>query len=158
MLPAWLPDLILLNDFGGDWDRYLDAVYGRFCLDFVGQNFAFRGKRVGLKPKPRTNGKEATFWHFISEGCKEEDRTPDIRRCERIGWPRAMMDNCEDDCLLTWTEEVNAEQRVHIWCESAGYLTVVADRSGYVLPWTAYPVIRTHQKAKMIRRWERAQK
>lgn len=34
------------------------------------------------------DGKEATFWHMIQEGRIEEDRTPDIRRCERIRWPK----------------------------------------------------------------------
>jgi hypothetical protein len=155
MLPCWLPDLILLSDFNGDWNRYFEAIYEQFRIDFVAQHFLFRGKRVSLKCMPRTEGKEATFWHFISEGCREEDRLPDMRRCERIGWPRAIMDNCDDDCLQIWNEEVNGEQRVHIWCESAEYLTVVADRNGYVLPWTAYPISRPHQKAKIIKRWRK---
>lgn len=25
--PDWLPPLVLFNDYGGDWDAYLDAIY-----------------------------------------------------------------------------------------------------------------------------------
>ena len=71
MLPSWLPDLVLLGDFNGDWKRYFEEVYERFRVDFVGQNFLFRGKRVFSKCIPRTDGKEATFWHSFSEGRVE---------------------------------------------------------------------------------------
>jgi len=46
------------------------------------------GKRLGLKRHPMTQNKEATFWHMIQEGSVESERIPDIRRCERIRWPR----------------------------------------------------------------------
>ncbi|MNH30689.1 hypothetical protein D3C79_909980 [compost metagenome] len=45
-------------------------------------------KRLGLKRHPVIQGKEATFWHMISEGNDEAERLPDLRRCERIRWPR----------------------------------------------------------------------
>ena len=33
---------------------------------------------------------------MISEGKVETERTPDISRCERIAWPRPMMDNFKE--------------------------------------------------------------
>lgn len=157
-LPAWLPELIELPAHGGDWGAYLEAVYKEFCKGFRGAAFEFRGKRVGLKRYPVIDGKEATFWHFISQGNVEEDRVPDIRRCERIGWARAILDNVEDEGLLVWTEEVKGDQRILIWCEDASYLVVLADRGEYVLPWTAYPVEHEHQKRKLRNRHAAAQK
>lgn len=79
-----LPDLVLLESFEGNWDRYIEAVYQYFKKDFVDSRPLFRKKRMGLKKHPLENGKEATFYHFTSEGNDESDRKPDLRRCERI--------------------------------------------------------------------------
>jgi hypothetical protein len=155
MLP-WLPNLILFSNFEGIWEDYLEALYAAFCKDFLGPKIAFRGKRICLKRHPIEQGKEATFWHLISAGKTEEERVPDMRRCERICWPRAIIDNCEDGCLKIWSEERNGSQRIHIFCESAEYLLVLADRGSVVLPWTAYPVERPHERAKLIKRWKGA--
>ena len=62
-----LPLLVLFNDHG-DWDAYLAAIYTWFKRDFVDSKPVFQGRRLGLKRHPLTNGKEATFWHMISEG------------------------------------------------------------------------------------------
>ena len=158
IVPSWLPDLILFKDFNGNWDVYLEALYERFQRDFGGAGLEFQGRRVALKRHPIIKRKEATFWHFISEGSAEMDRVPDFRRCERIGWPRAIIDNCADATLKIWTEEVKNDARIQVWCEDAEYLFVLADRNKFVLPWTAYPVVREHQKRKLQNRWERCQK
>lgn len=155
-MPNWLPQLIYLNSHGGDWDRYLEAVYAIFCADFITTNLKFDGRDLRLKRHPVEKGKEATFWHFISDGKTEADRIPDLRRCERIGWPKAIISNCKDGCLKTWCEVVRGDLRIHIFCEEAEYLLVLADRGAYVLPWTAYPVPRPHQRRKLIERWKRA--
>lgn len=85
---AWLPDLVLFEDFDGDWGKYLDVIYAYFKKDFADSQPVFRGKRLGLKRHPLSQGKEATFWHMISEGENEDERLPDLRRCERIRWPK----------------------------------------------------------------------
>ncbi|MDT3684139.1 MAG: hypothetical protein RO009_03740 [Pseudorhodoplanes sp.] len=154
MLPAWLPELILLTDHNGDWEQYLEAVYAVFHNDFVGANLEYQGRRLGLKRHPVENGKEATFWHFISSGKSESDRLVDLRRCERIGWPRAILDNCTDPCLKVWEEQKNSETRIHIWCEPAEYLVVLADRESFLLPWTAFDVPQAHYQRKLQGRWE----
>lgn len=157
MLPAWLPELVLLDDHGGDWDVYVEALHAVFKDDFLGgDEILYEGKRVALKRHPVENGKEATFWHIISTGKTEADREIDLRRCERIGWLRAILDNCDDGCLKIWTEEVRGDTRIHLWCEDAEYLVILADRGDYVLPWTAYPVTREHQKKKLLARWKKA--
>jgi hypothetical protein len=89
MKPDWLPPLVLFEGYNGDWTHYLEAIYALFKANFVDSKPLFRGIRLGLKRYPLTYNKEATFWHFIQEGQFEAERTPDLRRCERIGWPRA---------------------------------------------------------------------
>jgi hypothetical protein len=79
--------LVRLEDHGGDWQRYIDAVYAVFYGDFIASQPRFRGRPVVIG-KQIIDGKERTFWHATSEGNIEVQRTPDLRRCERIGWIR----------------------------------------------------------------------
>lgn len=155
-LPNWLPPLVELSSYGGDWNRYEAAVYEFFRADFITSVPQFRGKRVGLKRHPVIQGKEATYWHCISEGKFEADRLPDMRRCERIRWPRPCIEHETE--LKVWTEERNGEDRIHLWLEAEGYLVVLAVRNGYVILWTTFFVKHEHERRKFTRRYEAAQK
>ena len=154
-LPEWLPPLEELKAYGGDFPRYLEAIYKIFCADFVTSKPVYAGKRMGLKRHPVVQGKEATFWHMISEGSNEAERLPDLRRCERIRWPKPIIENATDTALKVWREPKGSGHRVLIWFAQAEYLVVLDERKDYILPWTAYPVEREHQQKKLERRWER---
>jgi hypothetical protein len=149
-----LPALLRFADFGGDWPRYEDALYEAFCLDFVRDCPVFRNQAVHLKRHPLLDGKEATFWHFITEGPSERARTPDLRRCERIRWPRAIIERHDDPSLKVWENERGRDRRVCLWLESEEYLVVLADRGTFVLPWTAYLVTESHRKRKLQKEYE----
>ena len=84
------------------------------CDDFVARPPSFRGRHIGLKRYPMDRGKEATFWHLISEGQVEAERLPNMRRCERIRWPRPMIHDSETNDLKIWRQERKGEQRVAI--------------------------------------------
>jgi hypothetical protein len=105
-------------------------------------------------------GKEATFWHMISEGHDEQNRTPDLRRCERIRWPRAIIEHSTDPAVKVWTNQRTgrgrgaAERRILLWVEEEEYLVVLAQRPGYILPWTAYLVREEYSKRKLRREYE----
>jgi hypothetical protein len=156
--PVWLPELITLNSCGGDWHRYLDAVYDCFQQDFVRGRTTYRGVRLAMKRHPVIDGREATFWHLISEGSSEQDRTPDMRRCERIGWPRQIIDHCDDPAIKTWETVRGNDKRILLWLDEQEYLVVLAARTGYTLIWTAYTVTRSHQKDKLQREYEACNK
>lgn len=155
MTPDWLPEQIFMEKFGGSWHVFFEMVYAAFHRDFVATKPEFRGKRLGLKRHPEYDGKSATFWHMISEGSVEQERTPDIRRCERISWPKPVIENSTDPVLKVWAEPKRKNQRIYIWLESEGYLVVLDDRREYILPWTAFYVEREHQRRKYLKRWER---
>ena len=127
MIP-WLPALLRLEAYGDNWQIYVEAVYSAFRDDFVQDRPIFKGRRVGLKRHPLSQGKEATFWHLVSEGADEATRTPDIRRCERIRWPRALIDNESDDAVRIWANQRNNERRILLFIEEEYYLVVLADR------------------------------
>lgn len=154
-IPEWLPELELFTNYGGDWEQYLDAIYRIFCRDFVDSKPLFRGQRLALKRHPVVDGKEATFWHMTSEGSVESERTPDFRRCERIRWPRPVIENEQDSVLKVWSEKQRGETRIYLWLETEGYLAVLAERKGYTLPWTAFYIERQHQRDKYTKRWRR---
>lgn len=159
MIPGWLPPLVRLEDSGGDWTAYEEVLYGWFKVDFVASLPAWPGKRVGLKRHPTTQGKEATFWHFITEGAVEAERQIDIRRCERIRWPRPAMEAFADrppldgDRIVWWMNERRGEKRYLLALPDFSHLVVVADRGSYVLPWTQYHVDRDHRRNKYRREY-----
>ena len=82
-----LPEIIELNQYGGNFQEYIEAIYKYFKEDFIEKQPSFRGQRLGLKRHPLFKDKEATFWHMTSEGEDEDERIPDLRRLERIKWP-----------------------------------------------------------------------
>lgn len=153
--PDWLPPLVLLSDHGGDWSTYLEVIYGWFKQDFIDSKPVFQGRRLGLKRYPLSQGKEATFWHMTSQGSTEEDRTPDFRRCERIRWPRPVIENSDNAGIKWWVSVKKREDRIHIWLEAEDYLVVLADRRGFLLPWTAFVVAREHTREKLRKEHER---
>ncbi|MBI4653792.1 MAG: hypothetical protein HY752_02190 [Nitrospirae bacterium] len=153
-LPDWLPPLVLFSDYDGNWERYLDAIYNYFKQDFINNRPSFRGRRLGLKKHPLEKGKEATFWHFIQEGPNEDDRIPDIRRCERIRWPRPVIENEDKPVIKVWENKRKNDKRILLWLERQEYLVVLAERKGYLLPWTAYLVTEEHRKKKLQREYE----
>ena len=103
--------------------------------------------------QPDEKGKEATFWHLISEGKSEKDRLPDLRRCERIRWPRPIIEHYDQPAITFWVNERRGEKRICLWFEEE-YLVVLAKRHGYVILWTAYLVTKTHTKIKLKKEHE----
>jgi len=153
-MPDWLPALICLADFGGDWARYQTALYEAFCRDFMQAPITFQGLPVNLKRHPIIEGKEYTFWHLISEGAFEAERVPDLRRCERICWPRPIIEHANDPAVRAWENERKGERRACLWLSEEDYLVILALRPGYVLPWTAYLVREEHRKRKLLKEYE----
>lgn len=152
----WLPDLVRFEDYGGDWHAYEDALYDIFCVDFVYSAPTFDGRRIVLKRYPLLKSREATFWHIISEGMDETERVPDLRRCERIRWPRAIVDHARAKGLLCWGNSRKNGSRIVIALPDFSYLVVLAERNGYLLMWTAYCVEYEHQRHKHRREYERS--
>jgi len=90
----WPPAGKHLNDFGGDWATYQAHCYAEYERDFLDgtPTWPVPNKRFAIKRQPLVNGLCHTFWHIISEGPDEESRVPDLSRCERVCWPRFILD------------------------------------------------------------------
>lgn len=153
-----LPEIIELSEFGGNFTTYLEAVYEIFKRDFVDSKPSFRGKKLGLKKFPIVEGKEYTFYHMTHEGDIENDRIPDLRRMERISWPRPMIDESEHPYLKVWRNtrrgEGGIKSRILILHESERYLVVLDERKDYILPWTAYLIRGETKFARYLKEYE----
>lgn len=155
--PAWLPPRILLAQFGGDWGRFIEEIYAHFQQDFVAEfdagQLRFEGTPLSLRRHPMVRGKEASFWHLVTTGDIEEERTPDLRRCERIRWARAVIDNIGDPAIKRWENTRDGNTNICLWLECENYLVVLGKRNNYVLLLTAY-VAEEHRKRRLKREYE----
>jgi hypothetical protein len=151
----WLPELVPLSDF--EATEYLENVYQIFHSEIIAKSPVFEGMPVKCRRDPIMDGKEAGFWHCISEGANENERIPDPRRCERVRWIRAILENASDSRIDVWTVKRNRDERVHIWFEET-YLVVLGKRRRYFQLITAFCTDREHTKRKKRKERDSQQK
>jgi hypothetical protein len=148
--PSWLPGLLTLESCGGNWDVWIAAVYAKFKEDMLSPPpVEFRDCRVGCRRDPICLGKEAGFWHCTSSGKTEEDRTPDPRRCERVGWLRAVLENADDPQVDIWENERDGDRRILVWFREEFLIVLAVRKAGYAQLVTAYLVEQDHTKRKL---------
>lgn len=149
-----LPPIITLEEYSGDIVNYLEAVYTIFRRDFVDSKPKYRNKRLGLKKYPLISDKEYTFYHMTHKGNIETERTPDLRRCERIAYPKPLIENSISTSLKVWKNKRGTKVRILIFHEEESYLVVLEDRGSYILPWTAYIVEYKNKKQRLLKEYE----
>lgn len=149
-----LPPLVKLEDFDGKWDGYIDAVFAEFHRDFLETQPKYQGKWVRCRRDPTYRGKEAGFWHCTSEGLSENDRIPDLRRCERIRWIRFALEHIGEVGIDCWTNTRHRAVRHLVWVREE-FLIVLEEhrrqRDGFVYYQlvTAYCTAEEHRKQKL---------
>ena len=146
---GWLPALIPFSDYDGKWSSYCQAIYSVFHRDFIASKPAYPSKRFAMKRYPEYDGKEATFWHLISEGREEEERTPDMRRCERIAWPKPIIEALSTGSVRVWKNARGRNERILLAVEDFSYVVVLDEREDYVLLWTAFYVEYANKRRRM---------
>ncbi len=149
-----LPEIITLEEFGGNIITYLEVIYSIFYRDFVTSRPTFEGRRLGLKKYPLIEGKEYTFYHFTHDGDIETERLPNLRRLERIPFPRPMIDQSKHPDLKVWRNKRGTKERILIFFEVENYLVVLEDRGEYILPWTAYLVEFGNKRNRLLAEYD----
>lgn len=136
-----LPNLILFQDFEGNWEIYCKAIYQEF-LDNVVHKITFLGLPVKCKYLQPINNMHRSFWHIITENkhnsLKDEDRVPDIRRCERIKWISHIINNFDHSDIKCWENERSGNKNVVLWLMSESYMIILSQRKDYYLLTTTY--------------------
>lgn len=146
-----LPELIKLNDYQGNWPEYLEAIYNAFSQDFKVDGIKYTEKQVGFISRPFYQGKEFSFWHMITEGKVEEERIPDIKRCERIKWPKFIIEHSSYKKVKVWVaskknKNKKRKKRIYFAVGDFDYLVVLDFKKDYFLFCTAYPVFRHYRR------------
>jgi hypothetical protein len=132
------PDLVLFDAFGGDWAAYENELHRIFMEEIARGGIRFRDWPVNCRRIPEAGGRWASFWHLVQEGCIEDDRTPDLRRCERIRWVRWVIENAATHAEIDeWQNTRGTEVNTLLWYREE-YLVVLAQRRDYWLLRTAY--------------------
>ncbi len=147
----YLPNIMELNEYGGQYDTYIEALYKIFENDFVKNKPIFRGRRLALKYHPEFNGKAYTFYHMTHIGIDENNRTPEFRRSERLPWARPSIEKGDECHLKIWEQIRNGKNRICIWLDMGNdphYFVILDDRKDYILPWTAFVAQYPHEKRK----------
>ncbi|HEX74255.1 MAG TPA: hypothetical protein G4N93_03810 [Dehalococcoidia bacterium] len=158
--PSWLPDALKYSDFNGDWDKFIVAVYEIFDHDFKQSSPKYQGYPITYDSRIE-DGKEAVFWHIIQTiDIKSRGKVPDLRRCERIPWPRPMIEHPTDSAVSIWKNErprkKGARQtRVLIWLEDLDYIVVLAEMQRVMILVTAYCTDIKWQREKLRKERER---
>lgn len=160
---CWIPEIERLDDYGNNWTVYESVLYSIFKADFIDSHPSYKNIRVNIKHYPIEYGKEEAFFHTT---CKNyiggSDRIPDLRRCERIRWIRAFIEeyDCDaskcDDCngVKVWNEPYKSKTRVHFLLEEERYMVILEKRDGYYLLITAFYLDYDNALAKQLKHYE----
>ena len=149
-----LPELMLLDSYENDWDLYINAVYEEFKKDFILNSTYYDDMKIGLRTEPIEREKVATFWHLVSVGAIEDQRSIEIERCERIKWPKVFIENHYDESFLVWENERKGKTNLCIYNSENRYITVLGERKDYYLLLTGYYVKENHRHEKLIKEYE----
>lgn len=148
------PELILLESYQGNFGNYFDAVYAIFEGHFIKAQPRFDGVKVTAPRYPEVDGRSRTFYHITHEGDVEQNREPDLRRMERIRFPKYKIESHPHPELLVWEKQIGRDTRIHILNKEQCYLLVLTRRDGYFLLWTAFYIERRHTMDKKIKEYE----
>jgi hypothetical protein len=138
-----------LPAFAGDWPAYEADLHRIFLAEIAQSGLTFEGLRVNRRRLPETGGRWAAFWHLLQEGRVEDNRTPDLRRCERLRWVPWVIRNAGAHREIdVWRNTRGTETNALLWFREE-YLVVLGERSGYWLLRTAYCTGRSGRVAQL---------
>lgn len=154
--PPWLPEELRYADYEGDWNKFLEAVYGIFERDFKSSCPEYEGFPLVYDSRLEAR-KEMAFWHLIQRhDCRAQDRIPDLRRCERIPWPKPIIEHPTDKAVSVWKNARKKrnrrfQTRVLLWLEKLDYIVILAERPREMVLITAYCTDIKSQREKLIK-------
>ena len=159
----WLPEIIPLSEYGGDFQAYLRAVYRVFRRDFVSSQPSFRSRHCYCDSRLDSDGLECGFWHIITDGNIESERVPNLRRCERIAWPRALIEAADSPLVRVWESYrkrpgEGRQLRISLAPGDFSYLVVLKPTSKAFILVTAFYLENEYQREKRRREYERSTK
>lgn len=151
--------LIVCENFS-EYSQYENKLYQIFLKLYEQGTLEFKSKMVRMKHYPPDYGPRTGFYHMICENYQhtgnEDDRRPNLRRCERLEWPTELIENCVLSCgkIMVWENERHGKRNVLLFCPQLDYLVVLGKREGYYLLTTAYPVEYPNRRNDLIKEYQ----
>ena len=130
-----------IYEFHGEWSSYVEELYDIYLDDIVNNtSLTFDNLPIRTRFKPMTDGKGFGFWHIISDGEEEDERVPDMRRCECLPWVSYCISQASQPPapIHWWKNKRGSNTHLVILHEVDGFVVVLAERTGYYLLKTAY--------------------
>lgn len=155
----WLPILEPYDGFS-DWVVYSDYLYSIFEDDFIYSQPKLQGKIVKVKKLPIYNNKYEAYFHLTCKDYKtgSKERNPDLRRCERIRWPRAFINNFSDTDLIKWKVPYKNTFRINIMSKRERYIVILEEKDKYFLLITAFYYDYQHSFIKKLKEYDKYKK
>ncbi len=162
----WLPKIVECKDYN-KWNEYVDILYSIFKKDFIYSKPIFEGKGVNFRKAPMDGKYEHTFIHLthkdeFHKSSDPNDRIPDPRRAERIGWNRAIIENykCNESCkncekILYFEEYYKKNVRAYFLFKDVKFLVIIEKRQNYNLLITGYYIEYDNAMEKYIKKYEK---
>lgn len=159
---CWVPNCEYFDGYDS-WQEYESILYEIFKTDFIESHPQYDGQQVNIRKYPIEYGKEEAFFHVTCQDyLKDGKRAPDLRRCERIRWVRAFIENSRSDSTLCdecegikiWKKPYKSNFRVHILLEEERYMVVLEPRNSYCLLITAFYIEHDHSLHKKVKEYE----
>lgn len=121
-LPDWLPQMIDVRPWRIET---FDTLYAAFEADFKTTPPTIDGKEVWYFPEME-NGRERIFWHLTHRDDETGERLPDLWRCERLCWVRAMITNRTSPDVLFWDyRESGGNVHTYIWLKDHDFVVIL---------------------------------
>ena len=152
--PDWLPPMLSVNPWRHDT---FEIIYSVFEHDFKETQPAYKGKIVWFFPEVDA-GRESIFWHLTHRNDeKTNERLPDMRRCERFPWVRAIIDNSEEAEVLDWDyREGDGSIKTYLWLRDFDFLVILKKYpDGKRRLITSYHIDFPHKRRKLEKKYRK---
>ena len=162
-----LGPIVELSQYNGNYIVYEEYLYRVFKTDLYNRKVFFNNKPISLKRFPEQLGKEFSFYHLICKDFNhtgnEEEREPDLRRCERLHWIKPGIETnhlvtCNQQCFVAYKKRVKNKDRIHLLNKADRYMIVLEEREDYYLLVTAYYIEYENTLKRKIEESERLSK
>lgn len=150
--PDWLPPMLSVSPWTKDT---FDRLYSIFERDFKETQPIYRGKVVWFFPELE-DGKEVIFWHLTHREEKSAgERLPDMRRCERLPWVRAIIESADRLEILDWDyQEGDGSVNTYLWLRDFDFLVFLKKyRDGRRRLITSYFIDYPHKRRKLEKKY-----
>ena len=156
-LPRWLPPMAEVNPWTAGT---FDLLYAIFQRDFKDSQPFYKCHPVWFFPETE-EGKEVIFWHMTSEKNKATgERIPDLRRSERLPWPRPMIDFSQQPEVLAFDYlESDGDTNTYVWLKDHDFVVLMKRyRDGRRRLLTSFYINYPNYRGKLLRKYARLRK